>query len=56
MTLICLIYILDCQQNGADTEFVSDVVVNIITPVFAPTTNPSEQTERFVEERYITTS
>jgi hypothetical protein len=49
-----LVLYLNCQQTGA--EFASDVVVNIITPVGAPTTNPSEQKERFVKECYITTS
>ena len=51
-----MISILNRQETGADTEFISDVVVNIITPVGAPTTNPSEQTEPSVKERYITTS
>jgi hypothetical protein len=47
---------LNCQQTDADTEFVNDVVVNVIIPVGAPTTNPSEQKEHFVKEYYITIS
>jgi hypothetical protein len=45
---------LNCQQTGAESA--SDVVVNVVTPVGAPTTNPSEQKEHFVKECYITTS